>query len=55
MKGKIENVSGTLKDFQTAKKLEDCVPLERDGEGYCVNYCIEATPNKAKRCQENLK
>jgi len=39
--GEIEKVSGTTKDFQSPKKLVDCVPCERDGEGYCVNYCIE--------------
>ena len=38
--GEVLAVSGTEYNFQTEKSLETAVPKARNGEGYCVNYCV---------------
>jgi len=38
--GEILPVSGTEYDFQTETSLGTAVPRARNGEGYCVNYCV---------------
>ena len=38
--GEVLAVSGTEYDFQKETNLGTAVPNARNGEGYCVNYCV---------------
>ena len=40
--GEVLSVSGTEYDFQKETSLGTAVPKARNGEGYCVNYCVGA-------------
>ena len=42
-------MKGTEYDFRTPKLLSECVVSARQGEGYCVNFCVD-NKRKLLRC-----
>ena len=40
--GEILTVSGSEYDFQKETSLGTAIPKARNGEGYCVNFCVGA-------------
>ena len=46
--GEIKSVEGTEYDFRKPKLLSESVVSARQGEGYCVNFCVGDNHNQLR-------